>query len=58
MFCILQNTLTAQTIKTVTIKGRVLNQQTQLPLENAIISLSSTQNPDKNKRAKPIKRRI
>lgn len=56
MFCILQNTLTAQTIKTVTIKGRVLNQQTQLPLENAIISLSSTQNPDKKQESKTNKK--
>ncbi|WP_343680847.1 TonB-dependent receptor domain-containing protein [Chryseobacterium arthrosphaerae] len=56
MFCILQNTVTAQTIKTVTIKGRVLNQQTQLPLENAIISLSSTQNPDKKQESKTNKK--
>ncbi|WP_312304871.1 TonB-dependent receptor domain-containing protein [Chryseobacterium sp.] len=55
MFCILQNTVTAQVITTVIIKGRVLNRQTQLPLENALISLSSVQNPDKKQSSKTNK---
>lgn len=56
IFCSLQHTLIAQTLKNIRITGRVLNQQSQSPLENALIILSSVQDVKKIQTGKTNKK--